>query len=194
MFCQTTAPPRKPPSFNDTYAAELQRLQQAKDWTHLEQVARQALSAMETQFGADSASVGAAAGWLANALIPQRRYAEAEPFARRSLAVIEKALGADNLACNTASPDAPVAEGLSGLSRGFFYAGAKSLLVSHWRVRDDVAPLLIPAMLLAGREHPDLTRAQALREASLAILDNRELRAADPAAWAPFTLIGEAGP
>ncbi len=97
-------------------------------------------------------------------------------------------------ACNTASPDAPAAEGLSGLSRAFFYAGAKSLLVSHWRVRDDVAPLLIPAMLLAGREHPDLTRAQALREASLAILDNRALNAADPAAWAPFTLIGEAGP
>ena len=97
-------------------------------------------------------------------------------------------------ACNTASPDAPAAEGLSGLSRAFFYAGAKSLLVSHWRVRDDVAPLLIPAMLLAGREHPDLSRAQALREASLSILDNRALNAADPAAWAPFTLIGEAGP
>ena len=96
-------------------------------------------------------------------------------------------------ACNTASPDAPAAEGLSGLSRAF-YAGAKSLLVSHWRVRDDVAPLLIPAMLLMKREHPDLSRAQALREASLAILDNRALNAADPAAWAPFTLIGEAGP
>jgi CHAT domain-containing protein len=97
-------------------------------------------------------------------------------------------------ACNTASPDAPTAEGLSGLSRAFFYAGAKSLLVSHWRVRDDVAPLLIPAMLLAGRERPNLSRAQALREASLAILDNRTLNAADPAAWAPFTLIGEPGP
>jgi CHAT domain-containing protein len=49
-------------------------------------------------------------------------------------------------------------------------------------------------MLLAGRDHPDLTRAQALREASLGVLDNRALNAADPAAWAPFTLIGEAGP
>jgi CHAT domain-containing protein len=68
------------------------------------------------------------------------------------------------------------------------------LLVSHWRVRDDVAPLLIPAMLLAGHERPNLGRAQALREASLAILDNRTLNAADPAAWAPFTLIGEPGP
>jgi tetratricopeptide (TPR) repeat protein/CHAT domain-containing protein len=97
-------------------------------------------------------------------------------------------------ACNTASPDAPQAQGLSGLSRAFFYAGAKSLLVSHWRVRDDVAPVLIPAMLLAERKNPHLGRAQALRQASLAILDDAHLQAASPAAWAPFTLIGEAGP
>jgi CHAT domain-containing protein len=95
-------------------------------------------------------------------------------------------------ACNTASPDAPEAQGLSGLTRAFFYAGAKSLLVSHWRVRDDVAPKLIPAMLLAERKDPNLSRAQALRQASLAILDDPTLDAANPSAWAPFTLIGEA--
>lgn len=96
-------------------------------------------------------------------------------------------------ACNTASPDAPEAQGLSGLSRAFFFAGARSLLVSHWRVRDDVAPKLIPAMLLAQRRDPDLSRAEALRQASLAILDDRTINAADPSAWAPFTLVGEAG-
>jgi CHAT domain-containing protein len=95
-------------------------------------------------------------------------------------------------ACNTASPDAPEAQGLSGLSRSFFFAGARSLLVSHWRVRDDVAPKLIPAMLLREREHPESTRAEALQAATLAVLDDRTLNAADPAAWAPFTLIGEA--
>jgi CHAT domain-containing protein len=78
-------------------------------------------------------------------------------------------------ACNTASPDAPEAQGLSGLSRAFFFAGARSLLVSHWRVRDDVAPKLIPAMLLAQRQHPDLSRAEALRQASLAILDDHTI-------------------
>jgi len=95
-------------------------------------------------------------------------------------------------ACNTASPDAPEAQGLSGLSRAFFFAGARSLLVSHWRVRDDVAPKLIPAMLLGEREHPESSRAQALQAATLAVLDDRTLNAADPASWAPFTLIGEA--
>jgi CHAT domain-containing protein len=95
-------------------------------------------------------------------------------------------------ACNTASPDAPEAQGLSGLSRAFFYAGARTLLVSHWRVRDDIAPRLIPNMLLIERHNPSVGRAQALRQASLAILDDPHLNAANPAAWAPFTVIGEA--
>ena len=96
-------------------------------------------------------------------------------------------------ACNTASPDAPEAQGLSGLARAFFFAGARSLLVSHWRVRDDVAARLIPAMLLAERNTPGLSHAEALRQASLAMLDDPALNAASPAAWAPFTLVGEAG-
>jgi CHAT domain-containing protein len=94
-------------------------------------------------------------------------------------------------ACNTASPDAPEAQGLSGLSRAFFYAGAKSLLVSHWTLRDDVAPKLIPAMLLAERENQNISHAQALRQASLSILDDPTLDAANPSAWATFVLIGE---
>src|SRR3546814_3900441 len=32
--------------------------------------------------------------------------------------------------------------GLSGLTRAFFYAGAKNLLVSHWPLLDEVAPRL----------------------------------------------------
>jgi CHAT domain-containing protein len=95
-------------------------------------------------------------------------------------------------ACNTASPAEQGGEGFSGLTRAFFYAGAKSVLVSHWAVRDDVAPLLIPAMLLATQGDPHVSRAQALRQASLAILDDPHLDAASPAAWAPFTLVGEA--
>ena len=95
-------------------------------------------------------------------------------------------------ACNTASPDAPEAEGISGLSRAFFFAGARTLLVSHWPVRDDVASRLIPAILLAQRDTRGLGRAEALRRASLAILDDPTLHGANPSAWAPFSLIGEA--
>src|SRR4029079_13630546 len=37
-------------------------------------------------------------------------------------------------ACNTAAGSTEGAEALSGLARAFFYAGARSLLVSHWSV------------------------------------------------------------
>jgi CHAT domain-containing protein len=94
-------------------------------------------------------------------------------------------------ACDTASPDAPEAEGLSGLSRAFFFAGARSLLITHWSVRDDIAARLIPATLVAERAAADLSRAQALRQATLAVLDDPALHAASPVAWAPFTLVGE---
>jgi len=95
-------------------------------------------------------------------------------------------------ACNTASREAPEAQGLSGLSRAFFYAGAQTLLVSHWSISDAVTARLIPATLRAARAAPAVGRAEALRRASLAILDDPTLGAANPAFWAPFTLVGEA--
>ena len=96
-------------------------------------------------------------------------------------------------ACNTASPDAPEAEGLSGLTRAFFFAGARSLVVSHWGVRDDIGARLIPSILLAQRDDPTLSKAEALRQSSLAILDDQNPRDAFPYSWAPFVLIGDAG-
>ena len=96
-------------------------------------------------------------------------------------------------ACNTASPEATEAQGLSGLARAFFHAGARSLLVSHWRVDDSVAAWLIPRILTAQRRDSGLTRAQAVRRASLAVLDDEAAGTAHPYYWAPFTLVGEAG-
>ncbi|MBT3910341.1 MAG: CHAT domain-containing protein, partial [Rhodospirillaceae bacterium] len=41
-------------------------------------------------------------------------------------------------ACNKAAADGtPGAEGLSGLAKAFFYAGSRSLLVTHWPVFSD---------------------------------------------------------
>jgi CHAT domain-containing protein len=44
-------------------------------------------------------------------------------------------------ACNTAAGEAKGAEALSGLARAFFYAGARSLLASHWEVASESQPL-----------------------------------------------------
>jgi CHAT domain-containing protein len=94
-------------------------------------------------------------------------------------------------ACNTASPDAPESEGISGFARAFFYSGAHSLLVSHWRLRDDVAARLLPEIMRLEKAHAGMSKAEAVRQASLAILDDPTLDAASPAAWAPFVLVGE---
>lgn len=45
-------------------------------------------------------------------------------------------------ACNTAAGDGG-GEALSGLARAFFYAGTRSLLVSHWPVNSDAAVRLV---------------------------------------------------
>ena len=46
-------------------------------------------------------------------------------------------------ACNTAAGGATNAEALSGLGRAFIYAGARSLLVSHWAVYSEATVKLI---------------------------------------------------
>jgi len=46
-------------------------------------------------------------------------------------------------ACNTAAEEKPGAEALSGLARAFFYAGAKSLVVSNWEVDSDATVQLM---------------------------------------------------
>ena len=96
-------------------------------------------------------------------------------------------------ACNTAGGDgAPGAEGFSGLARAFFYAGAKSLLVSHWPVRDDVAARLTTSMFARLRAEPGLSKAQAYRRAVLDVIDDaRDPSLAHPAVWAPFVVVGE---
>ncbi|TWJ09786.1 CHAT domain-containing protein [Altererythrobacter ishigakiensis] len=92
-------------------------------------------------------------------------------------------------ACNTASPSKSGADSLSGLARAFFYAGARSLLVSHWPVLDDIAPKITTATIANFSSMPHKGRANAFREALLPIMNNPET--ADPYYWAPFVLVGQ---
>ena len=97
------------------------------------------------------------------------------------------------LACNTASSSGkPGAEGLSGLARAFFYAGSRALLVSHWPVETFSAQALSTSTMHAfvGEDLPG--RAEALRQAMLALLEGRgEPYWAHPIFWAPFVVVGE---
>jgi CHAT domain-containing protein/Tfp pilus assembly protein PilF len=95
-------------------------------------------------------------------------------------------------ACNTIAGDKPGAEALSGLARSFFYAGARALMVSHWAVNSEAATRLSISTFDRLKADPRLGRAEALRQAMLAYLnDASSPRNAYPAFWGPFALIGE---
>ena len=95
-------------------------------------------------------------------------------------------------ACNTAAEEKPGAEALSGLARAFFYAGARSLIVSHWSVDDEAAARLMVGTLRASAHDPKLSHAEALRQSMLAMIDAaRSDYEANPGLWAPFVVVGE---
>lgn len=103
-------------------------------------------------------------------------------------------------ACNTASGDGAGAEAVSGLGRGFFYAGSRALLVTHWPVETGAARMLVTTLFERYAADPKLSRAEALRQASLATLSGtgrdgggRAFSYAHPLFWAPYALIGDGG-
>lgn len=93
-------------------------------------------------------------------------------------------------ACNSASPSGRAgAAGLSGLVRAFFFAGAPTLLVSHWPVFDSVAAELTAGAIRHQAKQPGMSRAQALQAAMHDV--RADFQFAHPSAWAPFSLVGE---
>jgi CHAT domain-containing protein len=102
-------------------------------------------------------------------------------------------------ASNTAAADGtPGAEGLSGLATAFFYAGARSLLVSHWPVDSAATVKLTTSVFNALKNDPAIGRAEAFRRAMLAMIDDASKPGnpayeAYPLYWAPFVVVGEGG-
>jgi CHAT domain-containing protein len=95
-------------------------------------------------------------------------------------------------ACNTAAGGGDDAEALSGLARAFFYAGARSLLVSHWKVDADAAVAITAHAVNAMKAEPGIGRAEALWRGEAALIA-RGGRFAHPSIWAPFVLVGNGG-
>lgn len=94
-------------------------------------------------------------------------------------------------ACNTAGADGRAGEALTGLARGFFFAGSRSLLVTHWSVESESATMLTTETFAAYKRDPALRRAEALRQAMLQTMKQPQF--AHPAYWAPYALVGEGG-
>ena len=106
-------------------------------------------------------------------------------------------------ACNTGSGAGAGAEAASGLGRAFFYAGTRALLVSNWPVETTSAKALTTDLFRRQSKDAGLSRAQALRQAMLSMIDEggyvdpatgkMVFSYAHPIFWAPFSLIGDGG-
>jgi CHAT domain-containing protein len=119
--------------------------------------------------------------------------------------ILKLSLNADLVvlsACNTAAADGEGSEAVSGLGRGFFYAGAKSVLATHWPVETVSARQLVTHLFERYAQDNTMTRAKALQRAMLEVLDKevaldangKTLNAyAHPAFWAPYALYGDPG-
>ncbi len=98
-------------------------------------------------------------------------------------------------ACNTAAGSGSGGESLSGLARSFFFAGARSVLVSHWPVHSEAAVRITTGAFAQLADTPQIGKAEALRRSVLAIINDPDATPSQlhPRYWAPFSLVGEGG-
>jgi len=105
-------------------------------------------------------------------------------------------------ACNTAQDKGLGVESVAGLSRAFFYAGARSVLITHWAVETTSARALTTSVFDEAVRRPTLGRAQHLQQSMLRLIETGAFTTtagravfsyAHPFFWAPFALVGDPG-
>jgi CHAT domain-containing protein len=106
-------------------------------------------------------------------------------------------------ACNTTTGQGAGSEAVSGLGRAFFYAGTRALLVSNWPVETVSARILTTDLFRRQAEGGGVARAEALRQAMMALVDGPgavdsatkkpAYSYAHPIFWAAFALVGDGG-
>jgi len=86
-------------------------------------------------------------------------------------------------ACQTAAGDDRAALGLAGIA---IKAGARSALATLWFVNDEASSALVVEFYRQLKD-PALSKAQALRQAQLKVMENPDFQ--HPIYWAPFLLL-----
>lgn len=92
-------------------------------------------------------------------------------------------------ACSTGLGKLVNGEGIIGLTRAFFYSGARNVAVSLWNVNDSSTAALMEVFY--QNLNRGLTKSAALRQAKLALLHGKTVTWSHPYFWAPFVLVGE---
>jgi CHAT domain-containing protein len=93
-------------------------------------------------------------------------------------------------ACNTAGSGGKFGgDALSGLAEAFFYAGARSLVVSHWQVPSKATANLMSAMFESLGPNLKTGAALSLRDAQKSLIGFE--KTAHPFFWAAFVVVGD---
>ncbi|MBW4635531.1 MAG: CHAT domain-containing protein [Iphinoe sp. HA4291-MV1] len=87
-------------------------------------------------------------------------------------------------ACQTAAGDERAGLGIAGVA---FQAGARSTIASLWNL-DDESTAVLMSQFYQELANKKLTKAEALRRAQLALLQNPKYKR--PRHWAPYVLLG----
>ncbi|KYC41101.1 hypothetical protein WA1_23590 [Scytonema hofmannii PCC 7110] len=87
-------------------------------------------------------------------------------------------------ACQTAAGDERAGLGIAGVA---FQAGARSTIASLWNL-DDESTAVLMSQFYQELANKKLTKAEALRRAQLALLQNPKYKR--PRYWAPYVLLG----
>jgi CHAT domain-containing protein len=104
-------------------------------------------------------------------------------------------------ACNSGASSQEGTNAITGLAQSFFYAGARSTLVTMWPVETTSARKLTVGIFDILGRNKDITRAEALRQSMIALMNGPGFQAettqetlaamAHPLFWGPFVLIGQ---
>lgn len=92
-------------------------------------------------------------------------------------------------ACNTSLGELHKGEGIMSLSRGFFYAGSKTVISTLWEINDKSSTELLDSFY--KNINLGENKSSALRNAKLNYLKTHSLSDASPYYWASFILIGD---
>lgn len=100
-------------------------------------------------------------------------------------------------ACNTfGKSEVKNGEGFAGLTRSFMYAGAKSVLITHWSVDSAAARDLMVKTFeyIDKKSGPEALRKSKINiKKSVRQEESMEVSLAHPFFWAPFVFVGDGG-